>query len=50
VLTPVTVARYTQEAVEISAGLKSGDVVVRAGVHKLRPGQKVRVLATPDAA
>ena len=40
----VTVARYTQDAVEISAGLKSGDVVVRAGVHKLNPGQKVRVL------
>jgi len=41
----VTVARYTQDAVEISAGLKSGDVVVRAGVHKLNPGQKVRVLS-----
>lgn len=50
VLTPVGVARYTQEAVEISSGLKADDVVVRAGVHKLRAGQKVRVLATPDAS
>jgi multidrug efflux system membrane fusion protein len=50
VLTPVEVARYTQEAVEISSGLKAGDLVVRAGVHKLTAGQKVRVLATPDAS
>jgi multidrug efflux pump subunit AcrA (membrane-fusion protein) len=50
VLTPVEVARYTQEAVEISSGLKAGDVVVRAGVHKLTAGQKVRVLAVPDAS
>ncbi|HXV08816.1 MAG TPA: efflux RND transporter periplasmic adaptor subunit [Burkholderiales bacterium] len=50
VLTPVEVARYTQEAVEISSGLKTGDVVVRAGVHKLTAGQKVRVLAAPDAS
>ena len=50
VLTPVEVARYTQEAVEISSGLKAGDVVVRAGVHKLTAGQKVRVLTAPDAS
>lgn len=49
VLTPVQIARYTQEAVEIASGLKPGDVVVRAGVHKLSPGQKVRVLA-PEAS
>ena len=42
VLTPVQVARYTQEAVEISSGLKAGDVVVRAGVHKLTAGEKIR--------
>jgi len=50
VLTPVEVARYTQEAVEISSGLSADDVVVRAGVHKLRGGEKVRVLAAPDAS
>jgi multidrug efflux system membrane fusion protein len=44
-LTPVQVARYTQDSVEIAAGLKPGDLVVRAGVHKLHAGQKVRVLA-----
>lgn len=44
VLTPVKVARYTQEAVEVVSGLKQGDLVVRAGVHKLTPGQQVRVL------
>jgi membrane fusion protein, multidrug efflux system len=44
-LTPVQVTRYTQDGVEIAAGLKPGDLVVRAGVHKLHPGQKVRVLA-----
>jgi multidrug efflux system membrane fusion protein len=44
VLRPVTVARYTEEAVEIASGLGAGEVVVRAGVHKLTPGQKVRVL------
>jgi multidrug efflux system membrane fusion protein len=44
-LTPVKVARYTQDAVEIAAGLHAGDVVVRAGVHKLTAGQRVRVIA-----
>jgi len=44
-LRPVEVARYTQDAVEIASGLQPGDVVVRAGVHKLHDGQKVRVLA-----
>jgi multidrug efflux system membrane fusion protein len=44
-LTPVQVARYTQDAVEIAGGLKAGDVVVRAGVHKLYAGQQVRVMA-----
>jgi multidrug efflux system membrane fusion protein len=44
-LTPVKVARYTQDAVEIASGLHAGDVVVRAGVHKLTAGQRVRVIA-----
>lgn len=44
-LTPVKVGRYTQEAVEVLEGLKAGDVVVRAGVHKLTPGQQVRIIA-----
>lgn len=44
ILRPVVVLRYTQDAVEIGSGLSAGDMVVRAGVHKLNPGQKVRVL------
>lgn len=44
-LTPVQVIRYTRDAVEIAAGVNAGDLVVRAGVHKLHAGQKVRVLA-----
>jgi multidrug efflux system membrane fusion protein len=45
VLTSVKVSRYTEESAEIAEGVKAGDVVVRAGVHKLHAGQKVRVLA-----
>ena len=30
--------------VEVASGLKAGDVVVTAGVHALRPGQKVRLV------
>lgn len=38
---PVDVARFGGDQVFISAGLKSGDRVVTAGVSKLRPGQTV---------
>lgn len=48
VLTPVQVGRYTQDYVTVVSGLKDGDLVVRAGVHKLNQGEKVRILA--DAA
>jgi len=47
-LRPVEVGRYTQDYVTILSGLQTGELVVRAGVHKLIPGEKVRVLA--DAA
>ena len=30
--------------VQVRSGLKAGDLVVTAGVHALRPGQKVRLL------
>ena len=33
-------------AVQVTSGLKPGDVVVTAGVQALRPGQKVRLLET----
>jgi membrane fusion protein, multidrug efflux system len=44
-LKPVSVRDYTANTVLVSAGLKQGDLVVTAGVHVLRPGQKVRMLA-----
>ncbi|MEO8628031.1 MAG: efflux RND transporter periplasmic adaptor subunit [Betaproteobacteria bacterium] len=44
-LRPVQVGRYTQDYVTIVAGLASGDRVVRAGVHKLNPGETVKVIA-----
>jgi multidrug efflux system membrane fusion protein len=43
-LRPVRVARYTDDAVIVSAGLVAGEMVVRAGVHKLFAGEKVRIL------
>jgi multidrug efflux system membrane fusion protein len=46
-LKPVQVGRYTQDYVTIVSGLNDGDLVVRAGVHKLNPGEKVRILAQP---
>ncbi len=41
-LRPVTIGEYREDGVVITAGLASGDWVVTAGVHKLRPGQTVR--------
>lgn len=46
-LKSVTVNRYMKEHIAISSGLKSGDVVVAAGVQMLRPGQKVEIAAEP---
>jgi len=46
-LTPVQVGRYTQDYVTVLSGLSDGDLVVRAGVHKLNQGEKVRILADP---
>ena len=41
-LTPVTVARYGQDEVVISEGLRGGERVVRAGVNRLHAGLVVR--------
>lgn len=46
-LRPVRVAAYVEKAVLIADGLKAGEKVVTAGVHKLIPGQVVRLL--PEA-
>lgn len=42
-LKPVVVTRYETDRVVISDGLAKGDVVVTAGVNRLRDGQKVRL-------
>jgi RND family efflux transporter MFP subunit len=44
-LKPVTVERYTDDRITLSGGLENGELVVTAGVQKLIPGQKVRLLA-----
>ena len=48
-LKPITVERYQGDSVVVGSGLAQGDVVVTAGVQKLLPGQKVRVLEASAA-
>jgi membrane fusion protein, multidrug efflux system len=45
-LRPVGVLRYGAGTVIVSDGLEDNELVVTAGVHTLRPGQKVRLLET----
>jgi membrane fusion protein, multidrug efflux system len=40
---PVEVGQYREDGVLVRAGLAAGETIVIAGVHKLLPGQKVRV-------
>ncbi|RWF71355.1 MAG: efflux RND transporter periplasmic adaptor subunit, partial [Mesorhizobium sp.] len=44
-LKPVVIARYETERVVVSGGLAEGDVVVTAGVNRLREHEKVRIAA-----
>ena len=44
-LRPIVVARYDTDSVEVASGLRSGERIVTAGVHKLLVGQKVRLLS-----
>ena len=44
----VKVARYFEDSVAVTSGLTDGDLVVRAGVHKLFEGEQVRVLDTRE--
>jgi RND family efflux transporter MFP subunit len=43
-LREVSVLRYNTDTVVVSGGLENGQIVVTAGVHVLRPGQKVKLL------
>ena len=44
-LVPVEVGEYVEDKVAILSGPNPGDIVVRAGVHKLFAGEKVRLAA-----
>lgn len=44
-LRAVQIGRYTQDYVTVISGLTDGDVVVRAGVHKINPGEVVKPVA-----
>ncbi len=45
-LTPVEVLQYRQDGVLIRSGIDDGQRIVTAGVHKLVPGQRVRLPET----
>jgi membrane fusion protein, multidrug efflux system len=47
-LRPVEVGAYTEDRVIVVAGLKDGEQIVSAGVHKLDPAMKVRAWTEPD--
>ncbi len=49
-LRPVTVARWRDEQAAIASGVKDGELIATAGVHKLEPGQKVKPLQPQQAA
>jgi RND family efflux transporter MFP subunit len=42
-LRPVTIERYESERVFVASGLTTGERVVTAGVHRLAPGEKVKL-------
>jgi RND family efflux transporter MFP subunit len=46
--TPITIGNVAGNDVVVTAGLKAGDIVVTAGAHQLKEGQKVRLLAGAD--
>ena len=50
VLRPVTVRQYREDGVLISAGLKAGETVAAAGVHKIVAGQALRPVAAQAVA
>jgi len=49
-LRPVTVARWRDEQAAIASGVKEGELIATAGVHKLEAGQKVKPLQPPQQA
>lgn len=49
-LRPVTIARWRNETAAIAAGVKEGELIATAGVHKLEAGQKVKPQQQQQAA
>jgi multidrug efflux pump subunit AcrA (membrane-fusion protein) len=49
-LRPVVIARWRNDSAAIVSGIKDGEIIATAGVHKLEPGQKVRPLPPQQAA
>ncbi|MBL8522319.1 MAG: efflux RND transporter periplasmic adaptor subunit [Betaproteobacteria bacterium] len=47
-LKPVTVVQYKENLALIKDGVKIGDVIVAAGVHKLREGEMVKPISDPQ--
>jgi RND family efflux transporter MFP subunit len=47
-LKTVTVVQYRETAALIKGGVKIGDVIVAAGVHKLREGEVVKAIIDPQ--
>jgi multidrug efflux system membrane fusion protein len=45
-LRPVAIGQFREDGVTITSGLAAGELVVTAGVRKLRPGQRVRHVAS----
>ena len=44
----VELQRHASSSVVVSKGVEPGELIVSAGVHALRPGQKVRLLGAPS--
>ena len=49
-LVPVAIGVYRDDSVTVRSGIREGDVVVTAGVHKLTAGQKVRIANDASAS
>jgi RND family efflux transporter MFP subunit len=47
-LRTVELQRHASSTIVVSQGIEPGELVVTAGVHALRPGQKVRLLGAPS--
>ncbi len=48
-LRPVTIAAYRDDGALIGSGVKAGERIVSAGVHKLAPGEKIQPIESGKA-